>query len=177
MQPARPVQHRISPCAIYIQVLRNRLNMRPSESQRKRSSRRKGSLGIVSIPCDMNLHQHAFVRMCCAYISIYHYRWIYLLPTCTYIYLHLTYIYLHLTYILPASPPATPPTSPPTSPPPSIYIYIRRTYWGLALWNTEFTGLRNSKCCLRKMTPLCVSCPQWRCPHHGLSKEKRVHPN
>ena len=24
------------------------------------------------------------------------------------------------------------------------------------------------------MTPLCVSCPEWRCPHHGLSKEKRV---
>ena len=135
----------------------------------------------------MNLHQHAFVRMYCAYISIYHYQWIYL-PTYLYLhlptsYLHLPTSYLHLTYILPASTYICTYISTYISTylstyiSTSIYLHLRSTYWGLALWNTEFTGLRNSKCRLRKMGPLCVSCPQWRCPHHGLSKEKRVHPN
>ena len=48
--------------------------------------------------------------------------------------------------------------------------------------NIEFTRLRNSRCWQRKMEPLCVSCPQWRCSlgstcgHHGLSN-KDVIPN
>ena len=108
--------------------------------------------------------------------SIYIYAYIYLhLSTSIYIYLHLstsTYIYLHL--------------------PTSTYIYLhlptaesaKDSYTGLAagIVNIEFTRLRNSRCWQRKMEPLCVSCPQWRCSlgstcgHHGLSN-KDVIPN
>ena len=113
------------------------------------------------------------------------------LPASTYIYLHLptsTYIYLHLptsTYIYLHLPTSTDiylhlPTS--------TYIYlptyrghsqpmVRILGWRLALRNIEFTHLRNSRCWQRKMEPLCVGCPQWRCSlgstrgHHGLSNK------
>ena len=104
-----------SKCAQLIEILRG-----ASETQRKRSFRRKGSLGITSLPFEMILHQHAFVRICCACIILLsllsidismdlpiptHLPTFLHLPTSTYIYLHLptsTYIYLHLptsTYI------------------------------------------------------------------------------
>ena len=110
-----------SKCAQSIEILSS-----ASETQRKRSFRRKGSLGITSLPFEVIFHQHAFVRICCACIILlsllsidismdlpipthlptYLPTYIYLhLPTSTYIYQHLptsTYIYLHLptpTYI------------------------------------------------------------------------------
>ena len=112
-----------SKCAQLIETLRS-----ASETKRKRSFRRKGSLGITSLPFEMIFHQHAFVRICCACIILLSLlsidismdlpipthlptylltsTYIYLhLPTSTNTYLHLptsTYIYLHLptpTYI------------------------------------------------------------------------------
>ena len=109
-----------SKCAQLIEILRS-----ASETQRKRSFRRKGSLGITSLPFEMILHQHAFVRICWACIILLSLLSIdismdlpiptYLLtstyiyspstdislhlPTPAYIYLHLptsTYIYRHL---------------------------------------------------------------------------------
>ena len=109
-----------SKCAQLIEILRS-----ASETQRKRSFRRKGSLGITSLPFEMILHQHACVRICWACIILLSLLSIdismdlpiptYLLtstyiyspstdislhlPTPAYIYLHLptsTYIYLHL---------------------------------------------------------------------------------
>ena len=104
-----------SKCAQLSEILRS-----ASETQRKRSFRRKGSLGITSLPFEMILHQHAFVRICCACIILLsllpidismdlpiptHLPTYLHLPTSTYIYLHLptsTNTYLHLptsTYI------------------------------------------------------------------------------
>ena len=106
-----------SKCAQLIEILRG-----ASETQRKRSFRRKGSLGITSLPFEMILHQHAFVRICWACIILLSLLSIdismdlpiptYLLtstyiyspstdislhlPTPAYIYLHLFSIYLHL---------------------------------------------------------------------------------
>ena len=54
-----------SKCAQLIEILRS-----ASETQRKRSFRRKGSLGITSLPFEMIFHQHAFVRICCACIIL-----------------------------------------------------------------------------------------------------------
>jgi hypothetical protein len=87
-----------SKCAQLIEILRS-----ASETQRKRSFRRKGSLGITSLPFEMILHQHAFVRICCACIILLSLLSIDIsmdlpIPTYlpTYIYLHLFSIYLHL---------------------------------------------------------------------------------
>ena len=108
------------------------------------------------------------------------------LPTSTYIYLHLptfAYIYLHLptsTYIYRHLPTST-----------YIYLHLptaesaKDSYTGLAagIVNIEFTRLRNSRCWQRKMEPLCVGCPQWRCSlgstrgHHGLSNKDVSIPN
>ena len=119
-----------SKCAQLIEILRS-----ASETQRKRSFRREGSLGITSFSFEIIFHQHAFVRICCAVIILLSLLSIdisldlpipthlptYLL-TSTYIYLHLptstnTYIYLHLptsTYIYQHLPTST-------------YIYLHLT--------------------------------------------------
>ena len=220
-----------SKCAQLIEILRS-----ASETQRKRSFRRKGSLGITSLPFTEMILHHIYLHLPTSTLyaerasillstSVYWYiptgstyiylhlpTYIYLhlspstdislhLPTPAYIYLHLptsTYIYLHLptsTYIYLHLPTSTYiyrhlPTSTyiylhlPTY----TYIYlptyrghsqpmVRILGWRLALWNIEFTHLRNSRCWQRKMEPLCVGCPQWRCSlgsirgHHGLSNK------
>ena len=151
---------------------------------------------------------HIYLHLPTAYIYLHlpTSTYIYLhLPTSTYIYLHLatsTYIYLHLptsAYIYLHLPTSTYiyrhlPTSTDIylHLPTSTYIYLhlptaesaKDSYTGLAagIVNIEFTRLRNSRCWQRKMEPLCVSCPQWRCSlgstcgHHGLSN-KDVIPN
>ena len=97
-----------SKCAQLLEILRS-----ASESQRKRSFRRKGSLGITSLPFDPSPTCICSHMLCVHYLAIPSFYWyiygstytylpsyIYLhLPTSTYIYLHLptsTYIYLHL---------------------------------------------------------------------------------